>query len=246
LQLLGHRYYDPSIGRFLSSDPAKVGTNWYAYSNNNPLNRIDALGLTWRQVGAILGGVIGGLLGAPEGGVGALPGSMIGSSIGSFFGGLADGESPEQIGNGMLEDGFTVGILGVVDIAVRQIPVGGGGGGGTTIGEVLPRPSGPPHSWHYTTDPPGYFTGGLNSESWTTPQKPTGSYYNPIYAGEKLGIPTPKYAYPIYPAAGDAPIGPTPIQPSNHYPWAGSTGELEYNWPNGTSPGTVGRPIHLN
>ncbi len=36
LQLLGHRYYDPSIGRFLSSDPAKAGTNWYAYCDNNP------------------------------------------------------------------------------------------------------------------------------------------------------------------------------------------------------------------
>ena len=29
LQMLGHRYYDPSIGRFLSSDPAQAGTNWY-------------------------------------------------------------------------------------------------------------------------------------------------------------------------------------------------------------------------
>ena len=29
LQLLGHRYYDPSIGRFLSSDPAQAGTNCY-------------------------------------------------------------------------------------------------------------------------------------------------------------------------------------------------------------------------
>ena len=45
LQLLGHRYYDPSIGRFLSSDPAKAGTNWYAYCYNNPLNQADPLGL---------------------------------------------------------------------------------------------------------------------------------------------------------------------------------------------------------
>jgi RHS repeat-associated protein len=44
LQLLGHRYYDPSIGRFLSSDPAHQGSNWYVYCGNNPLTRIDPNG----------------------------------------------------------------------------------------------------------------------------------------------------------------------------------------------------------
>jgi len=29
--LLGHRYYDPSTGRFLTRDPIKDGRNWYAY-----------------------------------------------------------------------------------------------------------------------------------------------------------------------------------------------------------------------
>ena len=45
LQLLGHRYYDPSIGRFLSQDPIQAGTNWYAYCDNNPLTDIDPEGL---------------------------------------------------------------------------------------------------------------------------------------------------------------------------------------------------------
>jgi RHS repeat-associated protein len=45
LQLLGHRYYDPSIGRFLSSDPAKAGTNWYDYCENGPLAGTDPTGL---------------------------------------------------------------------------------------------------------------------------------------------------------------------------------------------------------
>ena len=31
LKLLGHRYYDPSTGRFLTRDPIKDGRNWYAY-----------------------------------------------------------------------------------------------------------------------------------------------------------------------------------------------------------------------
>ena len=45
LMLLGHRYYDASIGRFISSDPIQAGTNWYAYCTNNPLRGIDPTGL---------------------------------------------------------------------------------------------------------------------------------------------------------------------------------------------------------
>jgi RHS repeat-associated protein len=45
LMLLGHRYYDASIGRFISRDPAYAGTNWYAYCENNPLGGTDPEGL---------------------------------------------------------------------------------------------------------------------------------------------------------------------------------------------------------
>jgi RHS repeat-associated protein len=45
LQLLGHRYYDPSTGRFLTRDPIKDGRNWYVYCDNNPISRADADGL---------------------------------------------------------------------------------------------------------------------------------------------------------------------------------------------------------
>jgi len=44
LKLLGHRYYDPSTGRFLTRDPAKDGRNWYAYCGNNPIKLIDCNG----------------------------------------------------------------------------------------------------------------------------------------------------------------------------------------------------------
>jgi RHS repeat-associated protein len=44
LMLLGHRYYDASVGRFISSDPAKAGNNWFAYCDNNPITRIDPNG----------------------------------------------------------------------------------------------------------------------------------------------------------------------------------------------------------
>ena len=44
--LMGHRYYDTRIGRFISQDPAGSGDNWYEYADNNPVNKTDPLGLT--------------------------------------------------------------------------------------------------------------------------------------------------------------------------------------------------------
>ena len=45
LLYLRNRYYDPSTGRFISEDPIRDGTNWYAYANNNPVMYIDPWGL---------------------------------------------------------------------------------------------------------------------------------------------------------------------------------------------------------
>ena len=42
------RYYDPQIGRFISEDPIGFGgggTNLYAYVGNDPVNKIDLMGL---------------------------------------------------------------------------------------------------------------------------------------------------------------------------------------------------------
>jgi RHS repeat-associated protein len=41
------RYYNPSIGRFISEDPIgfRGGINVYAYVENNPVSRIDPFGL---------------------------------------------------------------------------------------------------------------------------------------------------------------------------------------------------------
>jgi RHS repeat-associated protein len=39
------RYYNPYIGRFLQTDPAYQGMNWYAYCGNDPLNYTDPMGL---------------------------------------------------------------------------------------------------------------------------------------------------------------------------------------------------------
>ena len=39
------RWYDPTLGRFLSEDPARSGDNWFAYCENDPLSRVDLTGL---------------------------------------------------------------------------------------------------------------------------------------------------------------------------------------------------------
>ena len=39
------RYYDSSIGRFITEDPAKDGLNWYVFCRNNPVMFVDRNGL---------------------------------------------------------------------------------------------------------------------------------------------------------------------------------------------------------
>jgi RHS repeat-associated protein len=46
LKLLGHRYYDPTTGRFLSRDPIAAGRNWYTYAGNQPTTFSDPNGLS--------------------------------------------------------------------------------------------------------------------------------------------------------------------------------------------------------
>jgi len=47
LSLLGQRFYDPSVSRFLTRDPigSAGGMNLYRYADNNPVNFMDPLGL---------------------------------------------------------------------------------------------------------------------------------------------------------------------------------------------------------
>jgi len=55
LKLLGHRYYDPSTGRFLSRDPIKDGRNWYVYCSGSPIGNSDPEGLSaWSNRTTIL------------------------------------------------------------------------------------------------------------------------------------------------------------------------------------------------
>ncbi|MBL1152607.1 MAG: RHS repeat-associated core domain-containing protein [Armatimonadetes bacterium] len=38
------RYYEPWSGRFVSEDPGRQGANWFAYCQNDPIQRIDYSG----------------------------------------------------------------------------------------------------------------------------------------------------------------------------------------------------------
>jgi RHS repeat-associated protein len=55
LQLLGNRYYDPTIGRFLTKDPIKDGRNWYVYCASNSLRFVDYQGLDKISAGVGVG-----------------------------------------------------------------------------------------------------------------------------------------------------------------------------------------------
>ncbi|KAA0260851.1 RHS repeat-associated core domain-containing protein, partial [Hafnia alvei] len=64
-----HRYYDPTIGRYITQDPIGLdgGMNVYTYPHN-PLQIIDPLGLN-PAAGALAGGAVGGPVGAVIGGL---------------------------------------------------------------------------------------------------------------------------------------------------------------------------------
>jgi RHS repeat-associated protein len=50
LYYFGARYYDPSIGRFISVDPAHQDHSPYSYCANNPLTRTDSDGRVWDTI----------------------------------------------------------------------------------------------------------------------------------------------------------------------------------------------------
>ena len=51
LYLLGHRYYDPGTGRFLTRDPIGYGggMNLYWYADGNPVNESDPTGFMGKR-----------------------------------------------------------------------------------------------------------------------------------------------------------------------------------------------------
>ncbi|MFJ9602610.1 RHS repeat-associated core domain-containing protein [Streptomyces althioticus] len=51
LYKMGHRYYDPTLGRFTQPDPSGQETNPYLYAAGDPINHTDPSGLSSWSVG---------------------------------------------------------------------------------------------------------------------------------------------------------------------------------------------------
>jgi RHS repeat-associated protein len=162
LQLLTHRYYDPSAGRFLTRDPISYsgGVNLFAYVRNNPLRFVDPIGNSTLQIGVGGGYILGPIAGVAGAGVaidtsgnvggywewGGGPAAGAGGFGGITFHGsnaetIADLRGPFANGSGAAGEGGAISIDGfwgesphgsIVGGGVT-LGLGGGGGGAATV-----------------------------------------------------------------------------------------------------------------
>ncbi|WP_385645524.1 RHS repeat-associated core domain-containing protein [Streptomyces sp. SudanB91_2054] len=92
LYKMGHRYYDPTLGRFTQPDPSGQEKNAYLYADGDPVNRTDPTGLwDWGKfTSKTLGtGVAGGAGGCAAGALGSIwtgPGALAGCGVGAATG----------------------------------------------------------------------------------------------------------------------------------------------------------------
>jgi hypothetical protein len=56
------RYYEPTIGRFISEDSARTGLNWFAYCSGNPVRAVDVSGKDEEEEESVSEGISGMLM----------------------------------------------------------------------------------------------------------------------------------------------------------------------------------------
>ena len=139
-----NRYYDPSLGRFISADPKgyEAGLNLYTYTRDNPLSFRDPEGLDvyWGGsgkrgkagglkgfLGVLLGivavAIAGPLIGAFAGAIGGAIGGAVGGVIGAVGGAVAGSTVGAAVG-GLVAAGAAAAGAAVVSSAVQNL-VGG-------------------------------------------------------------------------------------------------------------------------
>ena len=135
------RDYDPSLGRYLQSDPIGLygGFNTYGFAYQNPVMNIDPYGLLTigeaNAIGSTIGGAIGGavngaLTGVSAGAGGVVAGTIVGGAQGAAVGALA-GAARATLGTG----GPTL-----TGLATGGWVGGGSALAGETIGLLMPGP----------------------------------------------------------------------------------------------------------
>ena len=122
LYYLQTRYYDPEVGRFINADAftstdisSPLGTNMFAYCENNPIMRSDPTG---ELFGAISGVIIGGLTGALSAslnGGDVLAGALTGALNGGICGAIAE-SAAFTVGAAVV----ACGVVGVVCDVINQ------------------------------------------------------------------------------------------------------------------------------
>jgi RHS repeat-associated protein len=194
LIFIGTRYYDPSVGRFLSQDAAQWGVNWYVYAANNPAGAIDANGnsplLVAGLIGAAVGGFIGGVgaylnggdvwkgigQGIVVGGVAGLTGGFVGGIVGGTVSGAVGGGATGGFVGGIV-GGFTGGAVGnaigqgaAIGLGWResfswgQLWISGAIGG--IFGGIMTYPRPVPSTLYHYTNTSQQFTGGGFKPGW--------------------------------------------------------------------------------